>query len=248
MQGTEVPAPFVPNFRLTTTKLPLGQPTGPWRAPGSNSFAFVTQSFIHELAVAAGRDHLDVLVELFGEPRQLGRTEGGLHTGRAVAVVKLAAEKAGWGRKLPPGRGLGLAFYYSHAGHFAEVAEVSVDQNKKLTLHKVVVAGDIGPIVNMSGAENQVQGAVIDGFSTMMGLEIAFENGRVQQNNFHQYPILRINHVPEVEVHFIQSDFPPTGVGEPSLPPLIPAVANAIFAATGQRVRTLPLTREGFSV
>jgi len=248
MSGTEVPAPFLANFRLTQTKLPLAQPTGPWRAPGSNSFGFVTQSFIHELAVAAGRDHLEVLLELFGDPRQLAPNEGGLHTGRAAAVIKLAAEKGGWGNKLPAGRGLGLAFYYSHAGHFAEVAEVSVDKNKKLTLHKVVVAGDIGPIVNLSGAENQVQGAVIDGFSTMMGLEIAYENGRVQQTNFHQYPILRINHAPIVEAHFIQSDNPPTGVGEPALPPLIPAVANAIFAATGQRVRTLPLTREGFSV
>jgi isoquinoline 1-oxidoreductase beta subunit len=189
-----------------------------------------------------------VLLEIFGEPRQLAQNEGGFHTGRAAAVTKLAAEKAGWGRKLPAGRGLGLAFYYSHAGHFAEVAEVSVDKNKKLTLHKVWVAGDVGPIVNMSGAENQAEGCVIDGFSTMMGLEVAYEKGRIQQNNFHQYPILRIKHAPVVESHFIQSDFPPTGIGEPALPPLLPAVANAIFAASGHRVRTLPLTREGFSV
>lgn len=249
MNGNEVPGPFVPNFRLTQTKLNLGQPCGPWRAPGSNSFAFVTQCFIHELAVAAGRDHLEVLLELFGEPRQMAANEGGLHTGRAAAVTKLAAEKAGWGRKLPKGRGLGLAFYYSHAGHFAEVAEVSVDANKKLTLHKVTVAGDVGQIVNMSGALNQSEGCVIDGFSTMMGLEIGFENGRVTQSNFHQYPILRINKSPPViETHFIQSDFPPTGIGEPALPPLMPAVVNAIYAATGHRVRTLPLTKEGYSV
>jgi isoquinoline 1-oxidoreductase beta subunit len=249
MNGGEMPGPFVPNFRLTQTKLQLGTPTGPWRAPGSNSFAFVTQSFIHELAVAAGRDHLEVLLELLGEPRQLAANEGGLHTGRAADVIKLAAEKGGWGKTMPKGRGLGLAFYYSHAGHFAEVAEVSVDANKKITLHKVTVAGDVGPIVNLSGAENQAQGCVIDGFSTMMGLEIGFENGRVTQTNYHQYPLLRINKAPlVVETHFINSDYPPTGIGEPALPPLIPAVANAIFAATGHRVRTLPLTKEGFSV
>jgi len=249
MSGNEVPGPLLPNFKLTQTKLPLSTPCGPWRAPGSNTIAFATQAFIHELAVAAGRDHLEVLLELMGEPRHLEpQNEGALNTGRAIAVIKLAAEKAGWGKKLPAGRGLGLAFYFSHAGHFAEVAEVSVDQNKKLIVHKVTVAGDIGPIVNMSGAENQVQGAVIDGLSTMMSLEIGIEQGRVQQNNFHQYSLLRMPNAPQVDVHFIQSDYTPTGVGEPALPPLAPAIANAIFAATGQRVRTLPLTRAGFSV
>src|SRR5690606_20819739 len=166
---------------------------------------------------------------------------GGLNAERATAVIKLAAEKAGWGRQLPPGRGLGLAFHFSHQGHFAEVAEVSVDANKKVTVHKVWVAGDIGPIVNMSGAENQAQGSVIDGLSTAMGLQITFEKGRVEQQNFDRYPILRISKAPEVEVHFIQSDNSPTGIGEPALPPAAPAICNAIYAATGHRVRTLPL-------
>jgi len=160
----------------------------------------------------------------------------------------LAAEKAGWGKSLPEGRGLGLAFYFSHAGHFAEIAEVSVGASTKLTVHKVTVAADVGPIVNLSGAENQCQGAVIDGFSTMLGLELSIENGRVQESNFDQYPLLQLAHAPEVEVHFIQSDFPPTGLGEPALPPAAPAICNAIFAASGHRVRELPLSREGFSV
>jgi isoquinoline 1-oxidoreductase subunit beta len=241
----EFPAQSVPNYKLSQTMLPLLTPCGPWRAPRSCSIAWVIQSFVHELAVAAGRDHREFLLELMGEPRVL---QGGLNTGRAADVIRLATDKAGWGRTLPPGHGMGLAFHFSHAGHFAEVAEVSVDAKKRIRLHRMVVAGDIGPIVNMSGAMNQCEGGVIDGFSTMMGLEITMENGRIEQSNFHQYPLLRMAHQPKVEVHFIQSENPPTGVGEPALPPVAPAICNAIFAASGHRVRTLPLTREGFSV
>ena len=245
----EFPALLLPNVRLTQTKLPLMIPTGPWRAPRSNSIAFAVQSFLHECAVAAKRDHLEFLLEVMGEPRWLQpNNEFALNTGRAAAVIKLAAEKAGWGKQLPKGRGLGLAFHFSHAGHFAEVAEVSVDANRKLTLHKVTVAGDIGPIINLSGAENQVEGSVVDGFSTALGLQLSYENGRIQETNFDRYPLLRIPHAPAVDVHFIQSEYSPTGVGEPALPPVAPAICNAIFAATGHRVRTLPLASEGFKV
>jgi isoquinoline 1-oxidoreductase subunit beta len=240
----QFPAQNLANYQLSHSLLPLRTPTGPWRAPRSCAVAWVIQSFLHELAVAAGRDHRDFLLEVMGAPRLL---EGGLNTGRAADVIKLATEKAGWGRKLPEGHGLGLAFHFSHAGHFAEVAEVSVEQNKRIRLHRMVVAGDIGPIVNMSGAKNQCEGGVVDGYSTMLGLEITMENGRIEQSNLHQYPMLRIAQHPQVEVHFIQSDNPPTGVGEPALPPVAPAICNAIFAATAHRVRTLPLTREGFS-
>ena len=247
--ASEFPMPLVANFRLTQTLLPLLTPCGPWRAPRSNAIAFAGQCFFHELAVAAGRDHLEFLLEVMGKPRWLdpGNSRA-LNTGRAADVIRLAAEKAGWGKSLPEGRGLGLAFYFSHAGHFAEVAEVSVEDNKKLTVHKVTVAADVGPIVNLSGAENQCQGAVIDGFSTMLSLELSIEKGRVQESNFDQYSLLQLAHAPEVDVHFIQSDFPPTGLGEPALPPVAPAVCNAIFAASGYRVRELPLSREGFSV
>jgi isoquinoline 1-oxidoreductase beta subunit len=243
--ANQFPGLSLPNYQLSHTLLPIKTPTGPWRAPRSCSVAWVIQSFLHELAVAAGRDHRDFLLEVMGEPRLL---EGGLNTGRAADVIKLATEKAGWGRQLPAGHGLGLAFHFSHAGHFAEVAEVSVDANKRVKLHRMVVAGDIGPIVNMSGAANQCEGGVVDGFSTMLGLEITMENGLIEQANFHQYPMLRMANHPKVEVHFLQSDNPPTGVGEPALPPVAPAICNAIFAASGHRVRTLPLTREGFSV
>ena len=245
----EFPASVVPNNRMLQSFIASQIPTGPWRAPGSNAIAFAVQCFLHECAAAANRDHLEFLLDVMGEPRLVVPDNPRvLHTGRAAVVIRLVAEKAGWGRSLPAGRGLGLAFHFSHAGHFAEVAEVAVDSNRKLTVHKVWVAGDIGPIVNLSGAENQVQGSVIDGFSTAMGLQITFENGRVQQTNFDRYPIVRIDKAPEVEVHFIQSDYPPTGVGEPALPPAAPAIANAIFAATGHRIRQMPFTAEGFTV
>ena len=204
---------------MTQTKLPLQIPTGPWRAPRSNSIAFAVQSFLHEMSIAAKRDHLEFLLELMGEPRHLPPgNEFALNTGRAAGVIKLAAEKAGWGKKLPKGRGMGLAFHFSHAGHFAEVAEVSVDANRKLTLHRVVVAGDVGPIVNLSGAENQVEGSVIDGFSTMLGLEIGIENGRIQQNQLR--PLSDASHAEHaagrVAFHRRATSRPP-GLGEPAL-------------------------------
>jgi isoquinoline 1-oxidoreductase beta subunit len=247
--ATEFPLLNLKTARGTRTMFEIKTPCGPWRAPGANTMSWAVQSFIHELAHAAGRDHLEFLLEIMGEPRWFRPGEiRSLNTGRAANVIKLAAEKAGWGKSLPKGRGMGLAFHFSHGAPVAEVAEVSVDANKKITIHKITVATDVGPIINMSGAINQIQGSVIDGLSTMLGLEITMENGRMQQSNFHQYPMLRMKHAPQVEAHFIQSDNPPTGLGEPALPPLAPAIGNAIFAATGHRIRTMPISKEGYSV
>ncbi|MCY3860206.1 MAG: molybdopterin-dependent oxidoreductase [Gammaproteobacteria bacterium] len=240
------PGGLLENIRVEQTALEWKNRCAAWRAPGSNVFAFVVGSFLHELAHIAGRDHLEVLLEVLGEPRQLGPR--GMHTGRAAGVVELAAEKAGWGRELEEGRGMGVAFYYSHAGHIAEVADVSVSEDKKVKVHKVTVAADVGPIVNLSGAENQVQGSVVDGISTMFDLAVSFENGRVQQTNFDKYSMMRMPSAPEIDVHFVRSDYPPTGLGEPAFPPLAPAVYNAIFAATGQRARTMPISEEGFTL
>ncbi|MCP5145005.1 MAG: xanthine dehydrogenase family protein molybdopterin-binding subunit [Gammaproteobacteria bacterium] len=257
MRPGDFPTQMVENMQVTQSMMRWRTPSGPFRAPQSNTYAFAEQCFVNEMAVAAGRDPLEFLIDMMGEPRTFEKDRppggfpgfGALHTGRAVDVIKLAAEKAGWGtRTLPAGHGLGVAFFYSHSGHFAAVAEVSVEANKRVNIHDVWVVGDIGPIVNMSAAENQCEGGVLDAISTMMGLQITMENGRVQQTNFHQYPVLRMHKAPRVHAYFIQSENTPTGAGEPAFPPVAPAICNAIHAVTGEFVRTMPLVNQGFSI
>jgi isoquinoline 1-oxidoreductase subunit beta len=241
----EFPGRFVPNYKLEQTLINTGVPLGWWRAPGSCSLAWAIQSFIDELAHAAKRDPVEFSLELLGEDRAVppvGRQGPAYHAGRMKRVVQLAAEKSGWGQPLPKGEGRGIAFHFSHLGYVAEVAHVAVSRDGQLSVKRVTAAVDVGgTIVNLSGAENQVQGSIVDGLSTM-GLEITLRQGRVQQSNFHDYPLLRINRSPpQIDVHFESTPFPTTGLGEPALPPLAPAVTNAIFAATGKRVRRLPL-------
>ena len=252
--ASEFPAGHVENFLVQTSTMPLGLKTGALRAPGSNSIAWVMQSFIDELAHAAGKDPVQFRLDLLktnsapsgagrGNPRAMG-----LNPTRMSDVIQLAAEKSGWGkRQLPKGTALGVAFHFSHRGYFAEVAEVAVNANKKIKVNKVWVAGDIGSqVINPSAAENQVLGAIVDGLSEMIQ-EITLKDGRVVQSNYHQHPVMRMSQAPPVEVHFLKTNNPPTGLGEPALPPILPAVANAVFSATGERIRTMPITKHGFS-
>lgn len=253
LSGDEFPGRWAANCLLEQTPIECRIPMGPWRAPGSNVFAWVFHSFIDELAHAAGRDPVEFRLELLGDKDIVpGTGERGqpYSVARMRKVLKTVAEKADWGkRKFTRGQGAGVAFHFSHRGYVAEVAEVTVSKEGKLTVDRVVVVTDIGAqIVNLSGAENQVEGSVIDGLSTLMGPALDIDKGRIVQSNFHEYPLLRMPDTPtNIESHFLKTDYPVTGLGEPVFPPLAPAVCNAIFAATGKRVRELPLSKTDLS-
>jgi isoquinoline 1-oxidoreductase subunit beta len=239
------PAGLIPHLRYSQSMMPTVVTTGALRAPGSNALCFVSQAFLDEVALAAGTDLPGLMLSLLGERREIRVPDNGssFDTGRARAVIEKVVQTSSWAEKpAQPARAKGFAFYFSHRGYFAEVVEASVSGGD-VTVHKVWVAGDVGSqIVNPMGAENQVRGAVIDGLAqALTGQAIEFVDGVVQQSNFDDFPLARIAMTPQIDIAWVRSDKPPTGLGEPALPPVIPALTNAIFAATGTRIRSLPV-------
>jgi isoquinoline 1-oxidoreductase beta subunit len=190
--------------------------------------AFARESFLDEYALAVGK-----------EPYQLRRE---LYTGRAKAVIELAADKAGWGAPLPAGWGRGMAYHATFGvTHVAHVAEVSVADNGTVRVHRVVCAVDCGTVINPDTVEAQMEGGIVFGLTAALKAQITLEKGRVQQSNFDDCPLLGMDEMPLVEVYLAPSDEAPSGIGEMGVPPLAPAVANAVFAATGKRIRHLPI-------
>lgn len=221
----------IPNIRVEYHPPEAGIPVGYWRSVGPSQNTFFTESFIDEMAAAGGKDPVELRRRLLANvPRQL-------------AVLNLAAEKAGWGKPLPAGRFHGVATVNSLGGFNAQIAEVSVDSKGKYRVHRVVCAEDCGQVINPAGVVQQLQGGIVFGLSALKG-GITIDKGRVQQGNFNQYEVLRIDEMPIIEVYLVPSHETPGGIGEASTPAIGPAVANAIFAATRKRIRTLPIRPE----
>jgi isoquinoline 1-oxidoreductase beta subunit len=239
----------VPHLRVEYAPTATGVPVAWWRSVESSLNAFSVESFLDEVAAAAKVDPLALRVKLLGKPRaaqQKPSDDAPVDPARLKAVLELAATKAGWGTPLPAGRGRGIACHYSFATYVAEVAEVSL-QNGAPRVHRVVAAVDCGRVVNPDGVRAQIESAIAYGLSAALKGAITIKDGAVEQDNFNAFPVLRIDEMPAVEVHLVPSQEAPTGIGEPALPPIAPAVANALFAATGRRIRRLPMRRQDFA-
>ncbi|MDM0114996.1 xanthine dehydrogenase family protein molybdopterin-binding subunit [Variovorax sp. J22R133] len=250
--------PFaVPNMRVENPEAAAHTRVGWYRAVSNIPHAFAIQSFVAEMATAAGRDPKDYLLELIGPPRKIDPrdindtwnhgedpTAYPIDIGRLRRVAMTAAKEANWGRPMGKGKGLGIAAHYSFTTYVAAVVEVSVDADGVLTVPRVDIAIDCGAIVNPERVRSQMEGACAMGIGNALSGEITFKDGRVQQDNFHQFEVLRMNAAPKaVVVHLIPGDYdaPMGGAGEPGVPPIAPALTNAIFAATGKRIRSLPI-------
>jgi isoquinoline 1-oxidoreductase subunit beta len=236
--------------RTEQSLIPTIIPTGWLRAPASNALSFVHEGFWDELAHAAGQDPVafrlaHMRARVAADAQATGEGKPKLDIGRLAAVLELVAQRSGWGdQSLPSGVGMGVGCYFSHRGYFAEVARVRVSNDGDWRVEKVWVVGDVGSIIlNPLGARAQVAGSIVEGISQMR-CAVDFKDGRTVPTNIPDFDLVRMPDAPEIDIHFLVTDHPPTGLGEPALPPLIPAVVNAVYAASGARVRELPLTAE----
>jgi isoquinoline 1-oxidoreductase beta subunit len=237
------PAGCVSNYLATFTAVPFGRPLGWWRGPLPTFVAFANQGFMDEVAHAAGADPVEFRLRLLGEARELKyKGHGGpiFDTGRLATVLQRAAKNIGYGRALPVGHGIGVAAHFVFGAYSAHAMEVSVD-NGKLKIHRCVCVADVGTPVNPLGLDAQLSGGTIDGISTVLNLEVTVKDGKIQQSNFPDYRLLPMADAPDVEVDVVQTDYAPAGAGEMGTPTVAPALVNAIFAATGKRIRRLPI-------
>ncbi len=248
MSATEFPANYVENLEFAQTKMRTSVPMGALRAPTSNAMAYVMQSFLDEVAHEQGRDLPTLLLDIVDGFEQEPGTFGfggpapGFAPERVRNVTNKVLDMSPWGEPAANGHAYGFGFYFSHMGYFAEVVEVSLNARNQVVVHNVWVAGDVGShIINPFGAMNQVEGSVIDGIGQALQLAVEIEGGATKQSNFHNYQVPRMPMVPQIHVEFVKSDYAPTGLGEPALPPVIPALTNALHTLTGKRIRSLPI-------
>ena len=245
--GTGLPAGTVPNSLLEASFLHTALPRGYWRSVDVSWNHFAVQSFIDEVAHAAGKDPVEMRRQLIGTkqpPAGKSEDEKPVDIDRLKAVLDLAVNESGWGAPLPKGRGRGIALLYSWGTYIAQVAEAEVAKDGSIRVNRVVVAIDCGQVINPDMVAAQMEGGICFGLSAALYGEVTFENGQIQQSNFNNYPMLRIGGMPRIEVHIVPSHEAPGGVGEPPVPSIAPALANAIFAATGKRLRRLPFQTE----